>query len=266
VLSNSAARKLEVSEGQQLVGSVGRSVGGVKEQVRIQLEVAAVLPIEAFQRDGAFVRLELLEATEDYRDGRASEVFGWPGESRPAAPRGYPSFRLYARSIYDVAALRDMFAAQGLEVYTRAEEIEVVRSLDRSFNLIFRLIAIVAVFGYFASMASNVLANVNRKSRHLGITRLIGFSTSSIVWFPVVQALTTSILGTATAICFYFAVEGMINRLFSDYLSAGEHICRLSFVHLLTALGFTLGMSVLASAYAAFRVARIEPSEVIRDV
>jgi ABC-type lipoprotein release transport system permease subunit len=32
------------------------------------------------------------------------------------------------------------------------------------------------------------------------------------------------------------------------------------------ALGLTVGMSMLASAYAAYRVARIEPSEVIRDV
>jgi putative ABC transport system permease protein len=87
-----------------------------------------------------------------------------------------------------VGALRDLFLNQGIEVYAKVEEIEVIQGLDKSFNLIFRLIAIVAIFGYFASMASNVLANVSRKSRHLGVTRLIGFSTRSIVWFPVVQA------------------------------------------------------------------------------
>jgi putative ABC transport system permease protein len=172
----------------------------------------------------------------------------------------------YAHSIYDVATLREMFFEQGLEVYAKVEEIEVVRSLDRSFTLIFRLIAIVAVFGYFASMASNVLASVNRKSRHLGVTRLIGFSTGSIVWFPIVQSLATSILGTVTAICFYLVVEVLINRLFSQYLSAGEYVCRLSLGHLTVALGFTVAMSIMASAYAAFRVAKIEPSEVIRDV
>ncbi len=226
----------------------------------------AVLPIEAFPREAAFVRLGLLEATEDYRDGRGTEAFGWPGQARPPGPREYPSFRLYARSIYDVATLREMFFEQGLEVYAKVEEIEVVRSLDRSFTLIFRLIAIVAVFGYFASMASNVLASVNRKSRHLGVTRLIGFSTGSIVWFPIVQSLATSILGTVTAICFYLVVEVLINRLFSQYLSAGEYVCRLSLGHLTVALGFTVAMSIMASAYAAFRVAKIEPSEVIRDV
>lgn len=265
-LSNTAARKLNVAAGQEVIGRVGRSVAGIKEQVTIRLKVAAVLPIEAFPREAAFVRLGLLEATEDYRDGRGTEAFGWPGQARPPGPREYPSFRLYARSIYDVATLRDMFFEQGLEVYAKVEEIEVVQSLDRSFTLIFRLIAIVAVFGYFASMASNVLASVNRKSRHLGVTRLIGFSTGSIVWFPIVQSLATSILGTVTAICFYLVVEVLINRLFSQYLSAGEYVCRLSLGHLTVALGFTVAMSIMASAYAAFRVAKIEPSEVIRDV
>ena len=265
-LSNTAARKLNVAAGQEVIGRVGRSVAGMKEQVTIRLKVDAVLPIEAFPREAAFVRLGLLEATEDYRDGRGSEAFGWPGQARPPGPREYPSFRLYARSIYDVATLRDMFFEQGLEVYAKVEEIEVVQSLDRSFTLIFRLIAIVAVFGYFASMASNVLASVNRKSRHLGVTRLIGFSTGSIVWFPIVQSLATSILGTVTAICFYLVVEVLINRLFSQYLSAGEYVCRLSLGHLTVALGFTVAMSIMASAYAAFLVAKIEPSEVIRDV
>ena len=266
VLSNTAARKLNMAAGQEVIGRVGRSVAGIKEQVTIRLKVAAVLPIEAFPREAAFVRLGLLEATEDYRDGRGSEAFSWPGQARPPGPREYPSFRLYARSIYDVATLRDMFFEQGLEVYAKVEEIEVVQSLDRSFTLIFRLIAIVAVFGYFASMASNVLASVNRKSRHLGVTRLIGFSTGSIVWFPIVQSLATSILGTVTAICFYLVVEVLINRLFSQYLSAGEYVCRLSLGHLTVALGFTVAMSIMASAYAAFRVAKIEPSEVIRDI
>jgi putative ABC transport system permease protein len=266
VLSASAARKLKVTAGQTISGRVGRSLRGKKEQVKIDLKVAAVLPIEAFSRDAAFVRLMLLEATEDYRDGFGSEVFGWPGKARQMGPREYSSFRLYAHSIYGVAALRDRLTGQGLEIYTRAEEIEVVRSLDRSFNLIFRLIAIVAVCGYFASMASNILANVNRKSRHLGITRLIGFSTKNIVWFPIVQSMATSILGTSLATCLYLISELIINRLFAQYLATGEYVCRLSIDHLIIAFMLTLFLSILASGYAAFRVAKIEPSKVIRDV
>jgi putative ABC transport system permease protein len=266
VLSEPAARKLKVKEGQHITGQVGRSVSGVKEQVAVALKIVAVLPLDAFTREAAFVRLALLEATEDYRDGHRSETFGWPGSARPTRQRVYPSFRLYARSIYDVGKLRGMLMDQGLEVYTQAEDIETVKSLDRSFNLIFSLIAVVAVLGYFASMVSNVLANVNRKSRYLGISSLIGFSTETIIWYPIVQSMATSVLGTVMAVFLYKIAEKMINGLFSEYLSAGEYVCRLSLDHMLTGFVLTLGFAMLASAYGAFRVSRIEPSEVIREV
>jgi putative ABC transport system permease protein len=266
VLSSSVARKLKAEIGQTIVGRIGRSVQGRKEQVTIDLNVVSVLPIEAYPRDAAFVRLALLEATEDYRDGFSSETFGWPGKARPSRLKDYPSFRLYAHSIYDVAALRDWLTAQELEIYTRVEEIEVIQSLDRSFSLIFRLISFVAICGYFASMASNILANVNRKSRHLGIARLIGFSTHSIMWYPVVQSITTAVLGTAMAAGLYFISQVTINSLFAKYLAEGEYVCRLSLVHLLIALIMTIVLAILASGYAAFRVAKIEPSKVIRDV
>jgi putative ABC transport system permease protein len=266
VLSEPAARKLNVKEGQGITGQVGRSVGGVKEQVAVALKIVAVLPLDAFLREAAFVRLELLEATEDYRDGHRSETFGWPGSARPTRPRVYPSFRLYARSIYDVGTLRGMLLDQGLEVYTQAEDIETVKRLDRSFNLIFSLIAIVAVLGCFASLVSNVLANVNRKSRYLGISSLIGFSTETIIWYPIVQSMATSVLGTVMAVFLYKIAQKMINGLFSEYLSAGEYVCRLSLYHMLIGFILTLGLAMLASAYGAFRVSRIEPSEVIREV
>jgi putative ABC transport system permease protein len=266
VLSASVARKLKVTTGQQIVGRVGRSVRGRKEQVTVDLKIISVLPIEAYPRDAVFVRLTLLEATEDYRDGFSSQIFGWPGKSRPSRPKEYPSFRLYAQSISEVAALRDWLTAQELEIYTRVEEIEVIQNLDRSFSLIFHLIAFVAICGYFASMASNILANVNRKSRHLGIIRLIGFSTGSIMWYPVVQSITTAVLGTALAASLYFASQITINSMFAQYLAEGEYVCRLSLAHLMLALILTILLSILAAGFAAFRVAKIEPSKVIRDV
>lgn len=266
VLSEPAARKLHVKTDKRIIGQVGRSIAGVKQQVAVNLQIAAVLPLEAFAREAAFVRLELLEATEDYRDGRGSKIFGWPGQPRPAGPRVYPSFRLYAASIYDVGKLRDVLMDQNLEVYTKVEDIETVKSLDRSFNLIFSLIAVVAVLGYFASMVSNVLANVNRKSRYLGISSLIGFSTGSIIWYPILQSIATSLLGFLSAVILYGLVASLINGLFAEYLSAGEYVCRLAAGHMLIALALTLALAILASAYGAFRVSRIEPSEVIREV
>ena len=266
VLSASAARKLNIEAGQSVTGVVGRTVEGRKEQVTIALNVVGILPAEAVSQDAAFVRLNLLQATEDYRDGFGGEAFGWPGKPRSQSSESYPSFRLYAKGIYDVAPLEQKLQEQHVEVYTRAAEIAVVQNLDRSFTFIFRLIAVVAVCGYFASMASNVLATVNRKRRHLGVVRLIGFSTRDIVWFPVVQAAATAILGAMVAFLLYGTTELTINNVFARYLLEGEYVCRIGVSHYLAAFLMTLGLALLSSAFAGVRSAKIEPSKVIRDV
>ena len=266
VLSASAARKLNIEAGHSLTGVVGRTVEGRKEQVTVALNVVGLLPAEAVSRDAAFVRLSLLQATEDYRDGFGNDAFGWPGKPRARPSEAYPSFRLYAKGIYDVAPLAQKLQEQHVEVYTRAAEIAVVQNLDRAFTFIFRLIAVVAVCGYFASMASNVMANVNRKRRHLGVVRLIGFSTRNIVWFPVVQAAATAILGALMAFLLYGTTELTINNVFASYLAEGEYVCRMGVFHYLLAFVLTLGLAVLSSTFAGARSAKIEPSKVIRDV
>jgi len=78
--------------------------------------------------------------------------------------------------------------------------------------------------------------------------------------------MVSSLFGTGVAVSLYLFAEWMINRLFAQYLHEGEYVCKLSLGHMMIALGLTMGLSILASAYSAFRVTKIEPSEVIRDV
>ena len=135
VLSQSAAEKLGVAPGDTLDGSLARRFRGKQERVHLPLNVAAIAPARAFSRDGAFVSLTLLEALEDFRDGREVPDLGWEGE--PAdTDRTYPGFRLYARTIYDVAGLRDAFAKLNVDVHTRSAEIELVQRMNRNLSLI----------------------------------------------------------------------------------------------------------------------------------
>ena len=128
-------------------------------------------------------------------------------------------------------------------------------------------------------LAEDQLAPVG-VDRDLGVVGLTVFGTSVFAHQPRIVVGQVGLVGrlgthvfrrfwpgsTATAACFYIISDLIINRLFSQFLLEGEYVCRLSPVHLLTALILTLILSMLATTYAAFRVARIEPSEVIRDV
>ena len=266
VLSDSAAQKLRVSAGDKVNGSITRVFRGNKERVQLELGVIAVADPAAFGRDGAFVSLDLLVAVEDFRDGRAVQRFNWTGDSSKDSIRTFPGFRLYARSIYDVLELRDDLQTEGLEVRTRSADIEIVQSLDRNLSIIFWVIAAVALSGYSLSLGTSLWANVDRKRRELSVLRLVGFRTGSIVWFPVLQATFTGLLGWSLACLIYISVEQGLNQLFQSGLEFGESVCRLLPVHFLWASIFTLVSCMVASALGGLQASRIEPSEGVREI
>src|SRR5262249_24410652 len=75
VLSSLAARKLSAAVGDLLEGRVDRVRNEQNERVTLTLEVIGVAPEEVLPIEAAFVSLDLLLATEDYRDGIAVERF-----------------------------------------------------------------------------------------------------------------------------------------------------------------------------------------------
>jgi len=265
VVSWRTAEKLAVKPGDVLDGSLARRYRGQQERVHLNLIVAAIAPEQAFSRDGAFVSVQLLEALEDFRDGRAVPELDWRG-MRADAERSYPGFRLYARSIQDVAGLRDAFADVGVDVHTRVAEIELVQRMDRNLSVIYWVIAVIGLVGVSLSLGASLWANVDRKRKQLSVLRLVGFRTRDIVWFPMVQALYTAVLGWALAVAIYYATAWVINIMMATQVEAGQQVCRLLEIHYVIALGLTCGAAVIAAALAGMRSARIEPAEGLREL
>jgi putative ABC transport system permease protein len=159
-----------------------------------------------------------------------------------------------------------MLHGRGIEVYTKAAEIEAVKNLDRSFTLIFSLISGAAAACFFASTVSSALAGVKRKERHLGLIRLLGFPAGSIMAFPITQALLTALIGVTLAAILYAGAANAIDALFRSSLGDMEELCRLLPEHFAITLGLVVTLSVLAALPPAARAARIEAAEVIRDL
>ncbi len=266
VLSASAARKLGASAGDSIIGRLGRRLAnGKMESAAIPLTIAGVLPVEAEDKDVAFVQLALLEDAENYRDCIAVPERGFAGDPPANAKRRYGGFRLYAKNLEGVAILRDYLTGQQVEVLTRAREIMAVQSLDRSLTLIFALIASSAGIGFVASTSSSVLASVRRKDKHLAMVRLMGFSSMAIRMFPLVQTLLTAVLGMLVAFAAYSGIALCIDALFSEALHE-QSVCHLPLPHLALAFGIVLLLSFVSSIAASLRAARIDPSEVLREI
>ena len=265
VLSHTAAEKLGAKAGDWLEASFGRQVAGRIESQRLRVQVLQVAPLEAFARDGLFAPLGLLEAAEDYRDGRAVPAFGWDGDAVGVSEqRVYPAFRLYARRLVDVEPLRVYFAGQNLLVSTQAQTIAQVQSLSRNLSIVFWLIAGLALAGAFAAIFAGALASVARKRRELSVLRLLGFSTAGLLLFVVLQALYSAGFATALSGLLYGLAESGLNQLFVQV--PGEYASHLLARHYGLALAAVLGVSAVAAACGGWRVARIQASEGIRDV
>ncbi|MCO7035115.1 ABC transporter permease [Pseudomonas carnis] len=265
VLSHTAAEKLAARPGDWLETSFARQVAGRVEAQRTRLQVLAVLPLEAFARDGLFADLALLEAAEDYRDGRAVPALGWAGEAASVSEqRIYPAFRLYARSLSDVEPLRVYFAGQNLLVSTQAHTIAQVQSLSRNLSIVFWIIAGLALAGAFAAIFAGTLAAVARKHRELSVLRLLGFSTAALLLFVLLQALYSAGFAAVLSVGLYGLAEAALNKLFVQV--PGEYASHLLARHYGLALVAVLGVSAVAAACGGWRVARIQASEGIRDV
>ncbi|MGY2216645.1 ABC transporter permease [Pseudomonas sp. SDO558_S425] len=265
VLSHTAAEKLGAKAGDWLEASFGRQVAGRIESQRLRVQVLQVAPLEAFARDGLFAPLGLLEAAEDYRDGRAVPAFGWDGDAVGVSEqRVYPAFRLYARRLVDVEPLRVYFAGQNLLVSTQAQTIAQVQSLSRNLSIVFWIIAGLALAGAFAAIFAGALASVARKRRELSVLRLLGFSTAGLLLFVVLQALYSAGFAAALSGLLYGLAESGLNQLFVQV--PGEYASHLLARHYGLALAAVLGVSAVAAACGGWRVARIQASEGIRDV
>ncbi|WP_456415814.1 ABC transporter permease [Thiolapillus sp.] len=265
VLSASAARKLQVGAGDHVEGSLLRQYNGRRERVTLNLQVAAVAPAAAFSRDGLFASVALVEALEDFRDGHAVPALDWEG-AVTERERQYTGFRLYARSIYDVAGLRDSFVRSGMNVRTQAADIESVQRMDRTLSAIYWAIALIGLGGFSLSLGASLWANVDRKRKELSVLRLVGFRSGEIILFPMAQGLYTAFFGWVLACGIFAAAAWSINSLLAPQLDGAQKVCRLLPEHYAMALAITVGASLLAAILAGIRAARVEPSEGLREI
>lgn len=268
VISASTARLLGAKTGDQVRGSVRRKLRGEWSRVRLPLRVTGVLPDTIFARKGAFVSPLLLTQIEDYRDGYAVPELGW-GDGKPyTGRRVHSGFRLYVRSLDDVAPVRDLLMAerQGFEVATQAKAIEEVKLFDRYLTATFLMIAFIGVAGYLLSFGASMWVHVERRRRELSVLQLLGFRSTTIMFFPVVQSGIIALFGGGLAILLFRLISILINDYFAEEAGQFEGLCRLLPSHLALSLAATLVCAVVSSALAAYRTTRIEPSKGLREL
>jgi len=266
LLSASAAERLQVQAGDTLKLVVLRKLHGQNQRASADVTVAGILPASAFARPGAFLTLDLLVATEDYRDGFAVAQLG-VNAGVPAPPRNrYARARLYAKELEQVAPLARRLAAEHIDNSTRAREIEAVQAITRVLGLIFAVIAWTATLGAVAALAGALLAGIERKRKELALLRLLGFGRNAIAGHVMIQALLLALLAFASAYALYAIGSEVFNRALGANLADNGFVCDLTPLHRLLAFTGTVLLAVSVASLGGWRATRIQPAESLRAI
>jgi putative ABC transport system permease protein len=264
IVSRSLAEKLGVRKGDAVRGQIGRSVGEQREVARIGLIVGGVLDATVTDRDVILVSLPFLVAAEDWREGSAVPAYDWPGQPLSPGPRSFASFRLFAKDIDSVERLRDTLVEQGLDIQSRAADIQLVRKLDDNLMLLFSIVAMLGMTGCIVGLGMTLWAAVERKRKEIAVMQLLGLHPSSLAIFPIAQAVLTSSLGVAVAFLAYAVIAPVLNGRFATGPDKSAVVAKLDVSHLAIALAVTVAAAIVASLAASFRVLRQQASEGLR--
>ena len=178
---------------------------------------------------------------------------------------GYASFRMYARTIDDVESLRKILKEEGIDVYTEAQRIAQVTTLDRQLGRVFWMIAVVGIAGGLAAMVASLYGTVERKRYEFGVLRLIGISRSRLMTFPLWQSLGIAGGSYLAALLAFHGMAFAINTLFAGELQGGETLCHLPMHYQLAGAGLALILAGVGAGAAAVKINQTTPADALRS-
>lgn len=268
IVSQLLARTLKLKAGQAATLIVDRvRTDGAHEAAKLRLPVTTVLPAWAADQRVALIDQRLLAGIERYREDPAAQTFAraLDMEKTGRRQRSYAGLRLYARTIDDVAGLRDWLLQHGLVTEGHLSEIRLIQRTSSALMMVFLLIASVVGAGLCLSLAAAQWAWVERRRRDLGYLRLIGFESFQLGLLPAVQSLLSVSAGIAVGVMLALINSILLNHVLAGQLGDFGSVSHLAPAHVMAAVVLALAAGLIASLLAAFSAASVTPASVLRQ-
>lgn len=237
-----------------------------REWGRKSVTVVGILPATYFNRAAIFTQPSLLLALEHFRDGYAVTGLGMTsGAQLDGKLPLYARARLYARDIDQVASLERDLREQRIETTSRLADIENVKSINRVLGIIFNTIAATALIGCTASLTGSLIANVDRKRKHIAVLRLLGFTRPAVGGYVIFQGCLLSLVAYIGGFAIYLLASQVFNQALAGSQATGQMICKITPLHGLIALILTNVVATLVAGIGAWRAINIEPAQSLRE-
>lgn len=139
----------------------------------------------------------------------------------------FPGFRLYARSLEDVAILRRACQKRGIEVETQEDRIEGVLSLDMALGRFLAFIVLAGGLGGLGALASSIYLSVQRSKRQFAVLQIIGIPQGPILLSVVFQSALIVSFGTLAAFCLFQIGAWMLESVLGTNGAVSGSVCSL---------------------------------------
>lgn len=267
VVTAALADRLELDAHMSLSALVDAiDADGTRHHARVPLDVVGVLAESDYSgSDVVFATIDLIAAIDDFKDGdRAALADGRVAAGYASRKEVFWNARIYASGLDEVASLAAAMRAEGLEIRTRAEDIEAVQALDAVLTFVFRVLLGFGGTGCVLALGGALWVNVERKRRSLALLRLLGFGNRAVALIPVTQGLAIAAFGLVIAACAYWGGAALFDRALAGASMLGGSACRIPADDWALGCAAVLGAALLASFAAAVRASRVTSAEGVR--
>ncbi len=264
VVSAQLANQLEISVGDRI--DVITQAEDRPRQLRIQLDVTAVLPARAISGRAILAQLDVLDLVEAFYDAYALPDHGIT-QGKPLSDRApiFEGMRVYAKRLEDLAPLQNRLETEfGISTEARTAEVQRVLSLGRNLNLALVLTASVAGLGLAAALVFGFWGEVQRKRQVLASLALMGLGGQRLWLFPLIQALVSAGLALVVSFILLGGAALIVEQMFDTGLSEGG-LLQITPGQAFSIILFVAIFVVTSSLFAARAALRIEPATVLRE-
>lgn len=264
VISAQLANQLEISAGDRI--DIITQAEDRPRQLRVQLDVAAVLPTQAVSGRAVLARLDVLDLVEAFYDAYALPDHGIT-QGKPLSERApvFEGMRIYANRLEDLAPLQNRIESSfGIITEARTAEVQRVLGLGRNLNLALLLTASVAGLGLAAALVFGFWGEVQRKRQVLASLALMGLGGQRLWLFPLIQAMVSAGLALVVSFALLGVASLVVEQMFDTGLSAGG-LVQISAGQALGIVFLVVAFVAVTSLFAARAALRIEPATVLRE-
>ena len=185
------------------------------------------------------------------------------GDMLPAREE-YAGFRLYAKHLEDVSALRRELDNQGIKVRTNEDRISSVLTLDAALGKFLAFIITAGALGGCGALFASIHLSVERSRRSFAALQLMGIPPFYIMASAIFQAVLMVCAGTFFAFLLFQAGSRLLISVFSGNGEIGNRVCVLTFGQWGTLLTVALIFAIIATFPALLKARCKDPAVIAR--